>query len=184
MKMKLTVAQKVAPATHVEAAPSSATNGHAVRSALNLRRIMVPIDFSSCSKKALQYAISLAQDYHATVDLIHFVEGKLANNQLIRNCEKALQALAREESRGRVPTAIFIRIGQPLPEIINVAKTGFVDLLVISTHARASLPDFCLGSIAEDIVRYAPCPVLVVRDVEHDCLSEGRLSRDRKRRVQ
>jgi nucleotide-binding universal stress UspA family protein len=62
--------------------------------------------------------------------------------------------------------------GQALREITSLAETEAVDLLVISTHALTGLPDFCLESAAEQIVRYARCPVLVVREQEHDCLKE------------
>jgi len=140
---------------------------------------MVPIDFSGCSKKSLQYAVSLAQDYHASVVLIHVVERR-SNGQLLQTREKELETLARQEVREQVPVTTVVKVGEPLREIINVAEAGLVDLLFISTHARAGLPDFFLGSAAEQIVRCAPCPVLVVREQEHDFLSEWRPSRDPK----
>jgi len=157
-------------------------NNRLVKSALNLKRIMVPIDFSGSSKKALQYAISLAQDYSASVVLIHVVEGRMPGGQLLQDREMELETLARQESGGRVPITTLIRVGEPLREIIDMARAGFVDLLLISTHAGASLPEFCMGSAAEQIVRYSPCPVLVVREHEHDFLSKANPSHDSKHR--
>jgi universal stress protein A len=144
---------------------------------------MVPIDFSGCSKKALQYALSLAQDYHASVVLIHVVEGGSPSDQLVQDRQMELETLVRQEVRKQVPITTLVKVGEPLREIIKVAAAGFIDLLLISTHARAGLPDFCLGSAAEQIVRYAPCPVLVVREQERDFLKERKLARRPKTRM-
>jgi hypothetical protein len=80
---------------------------------------------------------------------------------------------ALPDVRGEVPVTTLVKSGNTLREIENLARTGAVDLLVISTHARAGLPDFCLKSGAEELVRYAPCPVLVVREQERDFFCEG-----------
>jgi nucleotide-binding universal stress UspA family protein len=142
----------------------------------------VPIDFSGCSRKALQYAVSLAEDYDARVVLIHVLEGSPPGSQLLQDRENALNALAHQVVRRKIGVITVVRVGEPLREIINVAKAGLIDLLLISTHARSGLPDFCLGSAAEQIVRYAPCPVLVVREQERDCLWSGRPVLDSNRR--
>jgi universal stress protein A len=150
--------------------------------ALKLRTILVPIDFSNCSMKALDYALALAKDYGAAVNLLSVVEANGAGSevdspdipilekQLKDNAQKKLDALAKKASRDKVKVATIVRVGQTLREIIETARSTETDLLLISTHARSGLPDFCLGSAAEQIVRYAPCPVMVVRDEEHDCL--------------
>ena len=143
----------------------------------------MPIDFSGCSRKALQYAVSLAEDYDARVVLIHVLEGSPPGSQLLQDRENALNALAHQVVRRKIGVITVVRVGEPLREIINVAKAGLIDLLLISTHARSGLPDFCLGSAAEQIVRYAPCPVLVVREREHDCLGASKPARDSKRRA-
>lgn len=139
--------------------------------ALRVRRIMVPIDFSENSKKALQYAVSFAQDYGASVFLIHVMEDRLVDGPLLRREKKELEALAKREVGGRVPVTTLLTTGEPIREIIEEAKVALVDLLLISTHSRADIPDSGLGSVAEQIVHSAPCPVLVVRELEHDFLT-------------
>ena len=143
------------------------------RRALNLRYILVPTDFSPCSRKALQYAVALAKDYGASITLMHVIEERDASDEKRRQRDAALMEFARPEVRGEVPLTTLVKSGSTLREIENLASTGAVDLLVVSTHARAGLPDFCLKSAAEELVRYAPCPVLVVREQERDFLREG-----------
>lgn len=178
MKTKLVVDRNISPLARRAAPVCAARNDRPMRSALKLRRIMVPIDFTGCSRKALHYAVSLARDYRAGVVLVHVVKDALPTGQLLKDREAELEALAGREIGADVPAATLIRVGEPLREIIDLAKAELADLLVISTHARTGLPDFCLGSAAEQIVRYAPCPVLVVREQERDFLRERRASRD------
>ena len=142
---------------------------------LNLNRIMVPIDFSACSRRAVQYAVLLAKDYGASIVLVHIAPARLGNGKQLKKLDQEVHAFARQEVGVE---AIMVKQGEPLREIINIAEAGLVDLLVISTHARAGLPDFCMGSAAEQIVRYAPCPVLVVREHEHDFVPARKPSHD------
>jgi nucleotide-binding universal stress UspA family protein len=135
---------------------------------LHLKRIMVPIDFSCCSRKALQYAVLFAKDYGAGVVLIHVVEDPSANSRLLEQRKSELETLAGQEVCGGVPVSTLVKAGDPLREIVDAAAERSIDLLLVSTHARAGLPDLCLDSGAEQIVRYAQCPVLVVREEEHD----------------
>ena len=183
MRTNLAAERRILSASRAGASPSAARDHRRAGPALKLKRILVPIDFSGCSKKALQYAISLAQDYHARVVLIHVLEERLAVGQRLRDLEMELETLARQEGRGKVLITTRVRVGEPLREIIDLARAEAADLLLISTHARAGLPDFCLGSAAEQIVRYAPCPVLVVREQEHDFLREPAPPRPPKRRA-
>lgn len=145
---------------------------------LNLQCIMVPVDFSICSRKAVQYAALLARDYGAKIVLAHISDATPGDGKRLKVFEHELDAFARREIGGRAPFSTMVKQGDPLREIINIAEAGAVDLLVISTHARAGLPDFCMGSAAEQIVRYAPCPVLVVREHEHDFAISPKPSRD------
>lgn len=174
MKNNLTAKHKVLPATEIEASFSS---NNQIKSGLDLKRIMVPVDFSCCSRKALQYAIPLAQNYGASIILIS-VMGHEPTARITRHRQKQLKTLAEQEGCGSVPVTTLVKSGEPLREIVATAKAELVDLLLVSTHARGYLPDFCLSSAAEQIVRYAPCPVLVVREEEHDFLRPTRPSRD------
>lgn len=145
---------------------------------LNLKSILVPVDFSRCCVKALQYAVLLARDYGARIVLVHISDTKVANGKRLKLLDQQLHMFAKREVGAAASVTTMVKQGEPIREIINIADAGLVDLLVISTHARAGLPDFCMGSAAEQIVRYAPCPVLVVREHEHDFALSPKPSRD------
>jgi universal stress protein A len=145
-----------------------------------LKKILVPVDFSDCSRKALQYAIPFAKQFGASITLLHvvqinFVGGEfgsidypLLENELKEGRAKLLDRLLQEEIRNDIPADASMRIGQPLSEIIKAAKELEIDLIIISTHGHTGLKHVFLGSTAESVVRYAPCPVLTVREHEHE----------------
>ena len=149
-------------------------------SALRLERIMVPVDFSEGSRKAVAYAVSLALDYDATVALIHVVEKRLADRPLLTRAKRELKTLADEAVQHQVTVNTLLKIGDPIEQIIREANVERIDLLLISTHSRADAPAPGLGSAAEQVVRNAPCPVLVVREMEHDFLRKPTPSRTTK----
>jgi universal stress protein A len=145
-------------------------------SRLKVRTIVVPIDFSAESKKALQYASKLASQFGATLKLVHVVEtapfiNDLPNVALTRSDQEIakeskvrLQALAKDEIDEPVSVQSGVRIGKPYHEIVSFAKVADADLIVISTHGYTGLKHTLLGSTAERVVRHATCPVLVVRE--------------------
>jgi universal stress protein A len=147
---------------------------------LRLKVIVVPIDFSAESKKALRYACRLAEQFGSVLRLIHVVEpapflndlpnviisrsdAEIAKESLVR-----LQTLARDEISELISISPQVRVGKPYHEIVTAAKVGGADLIVISTHGYTGLKHAFLGSTAERVVRHAECPVLVVRDNEHE----------------
>jgi universal stress protein A len=147
-----------------------------------IKNILVPIDFSDCSKKALRYAVPLAKQHGATVTLLHVVRTPIypgdeyvdfapIEADIRKGAEKELASLAIEEIPGTVKETTVIRNGSPTLEIIDSAKALAADLIVISTHGRTGLKHVLLGSVAEHVVREAPCPVLVVREVEREFLA-------------
>ena len=152
-------------------------------SLFRLKRILVPIDFSDCAKKALRYAIPLAQEHEAALTLLYVVPARYAvgeyggfnyaslEAEMRASGDKQLAALAADEVRGEVPADTLIRSGSPTTEIIAVAQTLPADLIVISTHGRTGLKHVVVGSVTEHVVRHAPCPVLVVRELEHEFLA-------------
>lgn len=155
----------------------------AAKSPLRLKHILVPIDFSDCSKKALQYALPLAKEHEAALTLLFVVPpaygageyGGIDYAQLEGSIkeggEKELAKLALEEVRGAVPTDTLVRVGSPTREIIEAARSLPADLIVISTHGRTGLKHVFLGSVTEHVVQRAPCPVFVVREREHEILA-------------
>jgi universal stress protein A len=152
-----------------------------VSSALRLKNILVPIDFSDCSKKALQYAIALARQHKADITVAYVVpaisgafgeygafDAAAVTKEMREAAERQLATLVVDEVRGVVPTDTVVRTGSPAAEIVEIAKRIPADLIVISTHGYTGLKHAFLGSVAERVVRHAPCPVLVVREQERD----------------
>jgi nucleotide-binding universal stress UspA family protein len=150
------------------------------KAAFKIKGILVPTDFSDCAKKALQYAIPLAKEHQAALTLLYvvppssYVGGEFGaydygfEDQMRKSAEKELAKLARDEVCDEVVANTLIRAGAPAHEILEVANQWPADLIVISTHGRTGLTHVFLGSVAEQVVQRAPCPVLVVREREHD----------------
>ena len=143
-------------------------------SLFKLKRILVPVDFSECSDKALQYAIPFAKQFDAELTLLHVVQPYPVTPEMYtidmlpgRYGKEDLEALANI-----VPDSVqcktVLRSGTPHIEIVGLAKELSIDLLILSTHGRTGLARAILGSTAEQVVRHAPCPVLVVRRKEQE----------------
>ena len=171
----------------VHAKPSSKEPGGAeagrglamVPSCLQLKHILVPVDFSDPSEKALKYAARFAEQFGSRVTLVHVIQPMVypadfgypptvvdtLDEAVRRQVEERLSALARTAG---TDTQSVIRVGQPYFEIATAAKELEADLIIIATHGRTGLKHVLLGSTAERVVRHAPCPVLTVREREHD----------------
>jgi universal stress protein A len=148
---------------------------------LHLKRILVPIDFSAMSKKALQYALRFAKQFGCEIDLLYVVEqaGVVVGAPLAVEvfaqpeddtiaAEAELAALAASSRNGANSITSTVRTGHAPNEITKAAKDLDVDLIIIATHGYTSWRHLCIGSTAERVVRTAPCPVLVVREKEHE----------------
>lgn len=154
----------------------------ALKSPLKIERILVPIDFSECSKKALQYALPLAKSHQAALTLLYVVphvysQGEYGGVDCARlevsmkeSGEKELAKLARDEVPGDIKASTQVQIGSPAREIVETARSLAADLIVIATHGRTGLKHILLGSVAEHVVQRAPCPVFVVRENEREIL--------------
>lgn len=154
----------------------------ALKSPLKLKRILVPIDFSDCSKKALQYALPLAKEHSAALTLLYVVPPAYGvaeygvvdyahlESSMIESGKAELAKLVEEIVRGEVAAEALSRVGSPGLEIISAARDLPADLIIIGTHGRTGLKHVLLGSVAEQVVQRAPCPVLVVREREHECI--------------
>ncbi len=156
----------------------------AVGSPITLKSILVPVDFSECSEKALLYARGFAKQFGARIVLLHVVELSYSyadmaifdysslEKDLRQGAETRLRSLAKGVEKDGTPTTVEIRLGRPARAVAEIAKELATDLIVISTHGYTGLKHALLGSNAETIVRHAPCPVLVVRPQEHEFLKE------------
>ena len=142
------------------------------------KRILVPTDFSQGSSQALGYAVSFAKQFRSHLVLIHVVEAfpidyllglkssEEANQWLMEQSRERLGDVAKRLSgarlgRGGVETVVTF--GKPFQQIAKTAQARAVDLIILATHGYTGLKHIQLGSTAERVVRYAPCPVLVVR---------------------
>ncbi len=149
---------------------------------LDLKKILVPIDFSETSKKAFHYALRFAEQFNCEIVLLHVVEPVsptvgpplvlevfLDAEDPLSIMEKKLAVLtAQSRTNGANSISSRIRTGHAPNEITKAAKDLDVDLIVIATHGYTSWRHLCIGSTAERVVRSAPCPVLVVREKEHE----------------
>jgi universal stress protein A len=146
-------------------------------SPFRIKSILVPIDFSAASKKALKYAVPFAEQFGAKLTLLHVVEplgGSLAmeNDEQAAACKSHLEmVIKRQAINPALLDKTLIRQGRSFHEIANAARTLKVDLIIISTHGYTGLKHVFMGSTAERVVRHAPCPVLVVRENEHEILT-------------
>lgn len=144
-----------------------------------LKKILVPVDFSDCSRKALQYALPFARQFDASVVLLHVIEPYIPvpemttvnfdviRKQMLAGSEKELKALQRTIPADVVSEAV-ISEGNSYVEIVRAAKERGVDLIILSTHGRTGLAHVFVGSTAERVVRHAGCPVLIVRERERE----------------
>jgi nucleotide-binding universal stress UspA family protein len=145
------------------------------------RKILVPTDFSDHASEALELAVDVAKRYEAIIHLLHVVQvpaytlpdgvvvaGADVMLTLSEASAKGLAAAKAEAERlgaGRV--TVQSTIGVPFTDIIRVARDEKADLIVMGTHGRTGLAHALLGSVAEKLVRKAPCAVLTVRSPKH-----------------
>ena len=148
---------------------------------ISMKRILCPVDFSQSSDYALQYALDLARSFGAQLTLLHVVEVpflpsyamagvpdlSLPLEQIEEGARKGLDRMAEQcrQKYGKVDTEL--RTGTAFMEIITFAREINADLLVVGTHGRTGLSHLIIGSVAERVVRKAPCPVLSIRHPEH-----------------
>ncbi|MCP4782819.1 MAG: universal stress protein [Fuerstiella sp.] len=147
---------------------------------INIKRILVPTDFSEPGKTALTYAVAFADQFGAAVNLMHVIEpippsallSHLPKEEFERNmrdaAETQMEELHAEWEDYAFPVNRIIVEGHPFVEIIRNAKESNADLIVMGTHGRGAIAHILLGSVAEKVVRKAPCPVLTVRHPEHE----------------
>lgn len=146
-----------------------------------LNRILVPTDFSDCAMKALLYALPLAKKHDAILTLLSvapippYAIGEVSAAECTPIClhasaERELTSFAREVVGEEVKVETMARIGSPAAEIIEAANILPADLIVIATHGRGGLKRVWLGSVAEQVIRHSPCPVLVVRESQREFL--------------
>jgi nucleotide-binding universal stress UspA family protein len=160
--------------------PVLVTRGGALQanngSRFRIKTILVPVDFSNCSREGLRYAIGFANEFGAKIILLHVtylgyiysVEGTAIYD--IPGLQKTARKTARRKMRelmrsvnfGTVKFETAFTDGSPVIDICGFAKDHDIDLIITSTHGFTGFTHVLIGSIAEQVVRHAPCSVLVV----------------------
>jgi nucleotide-binding universal stress UspA family protein len=147
---------------------------------ITLKKILCPIDHSDCSKEALKYAVTFAMKDEAKLYLLHIIdirsfnEGLDAMSKQIPDEETLEQLRIKlldcipEEIRDDMDVEAIVVQGIPFAEIISTAREKEVDMIVLGSHGRTGLVHMMLGSVSEKVVRKAPCPVLTVRQTDHE----------------
>jgi nucleotide-binding universal stress UspA family protein len=150
---------------------------------LTLKTVLVPTDFSEASESALRYGKAMAEAFGASLHVVHVMEDLLAHawaaevyvssmpqlrDEIEKESRQRLGALLTDDERKKLRAEAALLAGNPFLEIIRYAKTHGVDLIVMGTHGRGPIAHMLLGSVAEKVVRKSPCPVLTVREAQHE----------------
>jgi nucleotide-binding universal stress UspA family protein len=144
-----------------------------------VKRVLVPVDFSTESHRALAYAREFVKRLRAELLILHVVDQTylagtpelyVANPELAklldeqwRSCNAQLQHAAAHLRKEGLRVRSLINRGAPAPVIVDTAKRTATDLIIMATHGRTGVAHALIGSVAEKVVRTASCPVLTVR---------------------
>jgi nucleotide-binding universal stress UspA family protein len=144
---------------------------------MTAQRFLVPVDFSENANQAVECAITLASKLEARVTLLHVIQplplgsgdmGMTVPYTYIQELEaditSRMQAYLERVTAAGLEGEIAVVHGVPFQEILETAKAQQVDLIIMGTQGRTGLQHMLMGSVAEKVVRLAPCPVLVVRE--------------------
>ena len=140
------------------------------------KKILYPVDFSDFAEEILEYAVAMATEFGAELHLLHVIpnlnyftpyesfltpENMVAIEQNIEaEVEKDFGKLTKDL---KMPVTKATRTGVTFVEIIDYIKENGIDLVVMGTHGRSAIEHILIGSVAEKVVRKAPCPVLTIR---------------------
>jgi nucleotide-binding universal stress UspA family protein len=155
-----------------------------------LKKILVATDFGEASGAALEYGRDLARSYGATLHVLHVAESLFARyvddgavaylpevqSGVENAARKRMDGLVTDEDRTMLHAKPVVLTALGTAEaIVEYAKTHTIDIIVMGTHGRRALAHLLMGSVAERVVRMAPCPVLTVRHPEHEFLAPDAL---------
>ena len=147
---------------------------------MNIHSILFATDFSVSNNLALQYASALAADSNATLHIVHVYDA--TNLGVLAGEPGFTYALAWEDERRAaeerlnsvLPTTPSVTyahhclVGSPVSELNTFAKENEIDLIVLASHGRTGLSRLLMGSVAEGVMREAPCPVLIIKQPVED----------------
>ena len=146
---------------------------------ITFKKILCPVDYSDCSAKALRYAAGLALKDSARLYLMHVIDKRVydyggpiyeaqlsPDAEVIDRLKEKLGESVPKEIRGDIDVETIVTVGVPAQEIVNAADDKGVDVIVMGTHGRTGVAHVVMGSVAENVVRNALCPVLTVRQTK------------------
>jgi nucleotide-binding universal stress UspA family protein len=140
-----------------------------------VKNVLVAVDFGDVSDAALTYARNFARSFGARLHLLHVMENRflrpIANDpSVVENAttQQLLDRLPEHERMSLQAVAAVRRSDEPADEIVQYARLEQIDLIVLGTHGRTGLAHLLLGSVAERVVRTAPCPVMTVRGPDRE----------------
>lgn len=147
---------------------------------MKVSNILVPTDFSKGSQEAVRLAIDMCEKLGATLHVLHVVENPFAPGafmemytppsaeyflDLEKQAADRLRALLSDENTKRCKVVTITRTGLPTQEILQrLSEQPAIDMVVMSTHGRSGVSRFMMGSVADKVIRAAPCPVLTLRE--------------------
>jgi nucleotide-binding universal stress UspA family protein len=138
---------------------------------MKIKTILHPTDFSGASRHAFELACSLARDHGARIIVLNVIdlpfyagEGGMPCSELTDRRVEAEHLLSKLiRTRGDVAVERLVTAGEPVSEIIRVAAAKGADLIVVGTHGKTGVHRWLMGSVAENVLRRAPCPVLAAK---------------------
>ncbi len=147
-----------------------------------IEKILCPVDFSESSDHALHYARAFAEAYGSRLVLLHVVEMPFLPSystagipelyfpvdEIRTQCRERMDKLVKKHSGEGFDISGHVTVGAPFIEVVRKAKEDEFDLIVLGTHGHSGLKHLLIGSVAEKVVRKAPCPVLTVKHPEHE----------------
>lgn len=140
-----------------------------------LKQILVATDFGDASEVALEYGRALARTFGASLHLLHVMENQFMRPSAMEphvvkaaTLKRVGERLTDDDRATFHATAVLETSDNPAEEIGLYAKTHNIDLIIMGTHGRGAIAQLLVGSVAEKVVRTAPCPVLTVRHPEHE----------------
>jgi nucleotide-binding universal stress UspA family protein len=156
-----------------------------------LKNVLVATDFGEPAASALAYGRDLARQYDATLHVLHVADNVVARyagdvaplftGDMQREIEQAsqtqLDALLTDEDRAQLRARSRVESSlSPAETIVGYARANAIDLIVVGTHGRGAVKHLLLGSVAERVVRLAPCPVLTIHSPEREFLAPDALA--------
>jgi nucleotide-binding universal stress UspA family protein len=148
-----------------------------------LKNVLVPTDFSEPSGVALRYGKALADAFDASLHILHVVQEPFAQpwaveaygfslatlqEDWMREAKARIEQTLSADERTKYNARLLTALGHPVVEVLKYANEHPIDLIVLGTHGRGPLGHVLMGSVAERVVRKAPCPVLTVRHPERE----------------